>query len=149
MSIKDYGQHCEDVAKDLIKENRKQLEADLSELMETVYDEATDSHRDTDMAGSFEEMFSDTLLNWQKKTKDQTPEFIRGFTKATILQLQEIAGTAGMYCLPNDTNLQEAADFFENNYQRYQPDQLIEETKQLYWKETLIWRLSMCQPITK
>lgn len=149
MSIKDYGKYCEDVAKDLLKENRKQLEANLSELMEVVYDEATDSHRDTDMAGSFEEMFSDTLLNWQNKTKDQTPEFIKGFTKATILQLQEIAGTAGMYCLPNDTDLQEAADFFENNYQRYQPDQLIEETKQLYWKETLVWRLSMYQPITK
>lgn len=132
LNINDYG---DDIAKNA-KKYLKQNQDAITELIDQAYYQGSDDKSDEFAKNTMTELFIDTIKAWiktEQEGKDNTctPQYEVGFTQATIKQLQNIAGTASMYYLVNDIDLEKAAKYFQDHYGDTEPTDLLLEIKDI------------------
>ena len=132
LNINDYG---DDIAKNA-KKYLKQNQDAITELIDQAYYKGSDDKSDEFAKNTMTELFIDTIKAWIKTEQEATdnkwvPQYEVGFTQATIMQLQNIAGTASMYYLVNDVALEKAAKYFQDHYGDTEPTDLLLEIKDI------------------
>lgn len=127
LNIDDYGKTIETSAKQYLKKANQALKDNLAEVIGQAYYQGNDDKADEFANSIMVELFLDTVTNWMDSINKQSPQFDNGLTKATINQLDNIAGQAGMNCLVNDTALEEASQYFKEHYGDTDPDVLYKE----------------------
>ena len=132
--IDDYGKAVETSAKQYLKKANQALKNNLAEVIDQAYYQGYDDEADEFAKSVMVELFLDAVTNWMGNLNKQSPQFDNGLTQATINQLDNIAGQAGMNCLVNDIDLEKASQYFREHYGNTDPDVLYEELEdRLRW----------------
>lgn len=116
LHIDDYGQTIETSAKQYLEKANHDLRDNLVEVIDQAYYQGSDDKADEFANNIMVELFLDAVANWMDNINKQSPQFDNGLTQATINQLNSIADQAGMNCLVNDIDLEEASQYFKEHY---------------------------------
>lgn len=105
------------MTKQFAKDFRKNLAKYEKSLIEISTDKATDALRNTDWSSSLLDIIKDELHHYEGVVHDNpdNPEPELAERKFLARLTEYAAGTAGMYSLPIDSQLDELTDYLQNS----------------------------------